>query len=106
MRSPDTARSSTTHSGIAAMMSAASPDGTSCSATITSPLPPATSSAPTTAQESSCRRSSRAPRTPRRIATAIHMIAPASPKRTPLVSSGGIVSTVTRIARYVDPQTT
>jgi hypothetical protein len=105
-RSPVTARMSTTHNGIAAMMSAASPLGTSCSATITRPLPPATSPAPTSVHASSCLPSRRAPRGPFRIAIAVHMIAPASTKRRQLVSSGGIVSTTTRMPRYVDPQTT
>ncbi len=48
-RSRRSARSRTTHSGVPAISSAASPESTSCSATATSPLPPTRRKSPTTA---------------------------------------------------------
>jgi len=47
-RSRAAVRSSTSHSGVAATSRAAMPEGTVCSATATPPLPPSSSSSPTT----------------------------------------------------------
>ena len=79
-------------------------DGTSCSATVTTALAPGSSS-PTSGAPRSCARVGRTAATPRRSARTPISTAPASPKRAPAPSSGGTVSTTTRIARYVEPQT-
>ncbi len=74
------------------------------SATCTIPLPSVSSSAPAAALAAS----SRAPiRRLVRLAARIAASTPAATrKRLPAESRGGIVSTTTLIARYVEPQTT
>ena len=68
--SPSSARRTTTHSGTEAISRAARLDGTSCSATVTRPLPPAASSVPTIAADTSWRRVMRSgPRRTRRTAS-------------------------------------
>ena len=99
--SPAVRRISSTHSGIDAISSAARFDGTSCSATVTTALAPGSSS-PTA---SALRSWARVGRTRRWNESTTSMTAPATKKRTPEPSSGGTVSTITRMARYVDPQT-
>ena len=79
-------------------------DGTSCSATDTTALAPG-SSRPTSAAPPSWARVGRTAAMPRWSASAPIITAPAIPKRAPAASSGGIVSTTIRIARYVEPQT-
>ena len=103
-RSPTSARSSTTHSGTDAMSSAARLEGTSRSATVTRPLPPPARSGPTTAAHASCLPVTRAG--PRRTRSTIRSSTPATAKRSPAPSSGGTVRTMSRIARYVEPQMT
>ena len=77
-----------------------------CSATFTTPFPPAASSEPTTQQAPICLRDSvRTDGAPRARATA-YSSSPAVTNRAAPIRSGGIVSTATRIARYVEPQTT
>ena len=81
------------------MISAASPEGTRCSATVTRPLPPKGSSTPTRPAAASCLRVTRTRRAPPATRSTTQKIAPASAKRTPAARSGGMVSTITRIAR-------
>ncbi len=76
------------------------PDGTSCSATVTTALAPG-SRIPISSALNSCARVSR---TVRRVESTATMTAPATAKRAPAPSSGGTVSTITRMARYVEPQ--
>jgi len=91
-----------THRGTEAMSSAARLEGTSCSATVTTAFAPM-SSVPTSSPERSSARVG-AGAAPRRASTA-RSTAPARRNRAPAPSSGGTVSTITRMARYVDPQT-
>ena len=100
--SPPRRRSSSTQSGTHATSSAARFDGTSCSAVATVATAPIISE-PTSAQLSA---SGRVIRTGvRRSASTPSISVPASRKRLPVETSGGIVSTSTRNARYVEPQT-
>ena len=100
--SPAVRRSSMTHSGTDAISSAARFDGTSCSATVTTALAPVSRHADDQrAQELRARRAARGRRSERTTS----ITAPATTKRTPAPSSGGTVSTMTRMARYVEPQT-
>ena len=103
--SPVALRSRITISGTAAINSAARADGTSTSATVTTALAPH-SSVPTRSAPRSCARVGRIAAAPRKAATRTSMTTPASAKRTPAPSSGGTVSTMIRIAKYVEPQTT
>ena len=80
-------------------MSAVRPEGTSCSATVTRPLPPKQSRLPTSAAPSAWARVIRTRSGPPRRRRMARKIAPATAKRTPAPSSGGTVSTITRIAR-------
>ena len=91
-----------THSGTEAISRAATLEGTSCSATVTTALAPG-SRMPISSALSSC---ARVGHTARWIESTATMAAPATAKRTPAPSSGGTVSTITRMARYVEPQTT
>jgi hypothetical protein len=102
--SPKPARSTTTHSGIEAIMSAANPDGTLCSATATMPFPPRSSVIPTSAQPPSWGRVIRMRSRPPVTRSHPYISPPATRNRVPIPTSGGMVSTVTRIARYVEPQ--
>src|SRR4051794_25678383 len=79
-------------------------EGTWTSATLTTALAPI-SSAPTARQEASSRRLGRSTAAPRRQLRKASMARPANPKRAPALRKGGIVSTTTRMARYVEPQT-
>jgi len=88
------------HSGTVAISSDASPDGTVRSATDSAPLAPS-SSAPTSAQPSHCARLGRSPRR-----ASGNRISPATRYLVPAISSGGRLSTATRIAKYVLPHTT
>jgi len=81
------------------------PDGTCFSARVTIPLPPAGISTPISAAEANCCRVNRSAPNPRRAATNAHTSAPATTKRTPAPSNGGIVRTIRRMNRYVEPQT-
>ena len=90
---------STTISGTAPTRSAARPEGTSCSATVTSPLPPKQRSVPSRAANSASSRVTRRAPGPRRRRRISPNNAPATAKRTPADRSGGMVSTITRIAR-------
>ena len=80
--------------------SAASPDGTLCSAQDTTPLPPRSSSAPAASADRHCKivgfgaPRQRANRYRRR---------PAAKKREPAMAKGGSASTTILIARYVEP---
>ena len=105
-RSPSTVRMSTIHNGTHAISSAARPESTRCSATLTRPLPPTSSSTPDTEAVTSCARVARSADQPRSATTAPSRIRPAAVNRSPAESSGGTVSTAYRIARYVEPQTT
>ena len=93
---PMVERMSTSHSGTEAMSSAASPAGTSRSATVTRPLPPAGSSRPTSPAAARLRGATRT-RCPRAARNA-SMATPAIAKRAPAPSSGGTSSTITRMA--------
>ena len=93
------------HSGTVATSSAASPDGTVRSPMPTAPLA-TSSSTPTVAQPiHSARLGQRRRSWPARIAlrrapmAAGNMMAPATRFRTAAISSGGMVSTATRMAR-------
>src|SRR3954451_17828471 len=99
-------RSTITYSGMDAMSSAASPDATCCSATTTSPLPHAASSTPTSAAVPNCGHVIRNPPGPEKISTATHNRNPDGTNRAPADRNGAIVSTLNRMARYVDPHTT
>ena len=88
------------HSGTVAISSDASPDGTVRSAYDSAAFAPSISR-PTIAHPSHCARLGLPP-----LITTGNMIAPAIRKRPPAISGGGSVSTATRIARYVLPQTT
>jgi hypothetical protein len=79
-------------------------DGTSTSATLTTAFAPI-SSVPTARHASSWRRPGRSTAGPRRQARKASIAAPAKLKRKPALRKGGTVSTTTRIARYVEPQT-
>ena len=105
-----TASMPSSHSGTVAMSSAASPDGTVCSATHTAPLAPS-SRTPTMAQPSHSPRPGQYPAArpiwspfasaaalASRIATG-NMIRPAIRNRTDASTSGGIVSSPTLMAR-------
>ena len=90
------------HSGTVATSSAASPDGTVCSPMPTTALA-TSSSTPTTAQPSHSvragqRRAAGARAARLRIATG-NMISPATRFRVAAISTGGIVSTATLMAR-------
>ena len=98
-RSPASRRSRTTTSGMAATSTAASPEGTSRSATVTRPVPPARNRRPTRALAPTCRAGTRTPAQPWRASRNGYRTAPASRNRIPEPSSGGIVSTITLIAR-------
>ena len=104
IRSPDARRSRMTHSGIEATSSAARPDGTVFSATEMTALAPGSIS-PTKPADSSSARVGRQTEAPRRQARIGSRISPTAMKRVPAPSSGGIVSTISAIARYVEPQT-
>ena len=105
-RSRSTARSRTTHRGVPAISSAASPESTSCSATATRPFPPTRRNSPTTAAVTSCAPVIRKAARPRSARTATSSTVPASRKRMPMARNGGRLVTVYLIARYVEPQTT
>src|ERR1700712_5265535 len=79
-------------------------DGTWTSAALTHALAPI-SSVPTARQERSWPRVGRSTLVPRRTARNASIAAPAKPKRAPALRNGGIVSTVTRMAREVEPPT-
>ena len=101
------ARSTTTHSGTPATSSAASPDGRwACSASVTPPLPPHSSSPPIATALTSCRGVDRKTATPRRSSRNTVTSTAATRKRALAVSSPGRLSTTYRIARYVEPHTT
>src|SRR3954454_15660105 len=104
--SPVARRMTTTQSGTLEITSAARLDGMYCSATLTTPLPPAARSEPTIQQAMIWGRDRvLAEGAPRARATA-YSSRPAVVKRAAPMRRGGIVSTATRIARYVEPQTT
>src|SRR4029079_6106793 len=95
-----------TQTGIIAIRTPVMPDGTVCSPHATRPMPPPMRSVPMMKLSRPSRRVgiSTAPR--RRIATAASITRPAMANRDAARTNGGIVSTATRIPRYVDPQTT
>ena len=97
-RSPLNRRSRITHSGIEATSSAASPEGTFCSATLITALAPGSIS-PTKPAASSSLRVGRMARRPRRAASTGRTIAATSTNRAPAPNRGGIVSTIRLIAR-------
>ena len=96
------ASNNTSHSGIVLIIKDAMPDGTRCSAHESTPLLQSKSAMPTIAVEIHCLLVGAASPAMRRHAK---RIAPAIRKRKPADINGGIVSTVNRIARYVEPQT-
>lgn len=98
-------RSSSTQSGIAAMISEVSPIGTFCSVTKRIEFAPG-SSRPTTPAESSSDRRTLSVARPRRQAMNPSIRRPAIVKRTPAPKRPGIVSPASSIPRYVEPQTT
>jgi hypothetical protein len=67
-RSRSSARSTTIHNGVHAISSATSPESTRCSATLTRPFPPASSSMPDTAAVATWVRVARSADRPRRAA--------------------------------------
>jgi hypothetical protein len=89
---------------IEATSSAARPDGTVFSATLMTALAPG-SIKPTKPAASSSARVGLKTESPRRQARIGSRISPTIAKRNPAPSSGGIVSTISAMARYVDPQT-
>ena len=102
-RRPNTNRSSTaTQSGTIATINAANPESSRVSAQATPPFPRRSRAPPTIA---AARHSCHVGRARPRLANAYSAI-PATANRTADISSGGIVRSVTRIARYVEPQTT
>ncbi len=94
-RSPEPRRIRITHSGTEAISRAATLEGTSCSATVTTALAPG-SRMPTSSALSSWARVGRTERRSERTPT---ITAPATAKRVPAPSRGGTVSTITRMAR-------
>ena len=104
MRSPEPRRRSTTQSGIEATSSAANPDGTVFSATEITALAPG-SIRPTKPAASNSPREGRKTPSPFRHARIGSRITPTITNRKPAPSSGGIVSTIRAMARYVEPQT-
>src|SRR4051812_47896197 len=102
-RSCPTRRRTTTHSGTDAMISDASPVGTLRSAKNNTAFAPG-SRIPITMQEPTARREMRS--VPPRSMTTSVINAPAAMKRVAAAKSGGIVSPVTAMPRYVDPQIT
>ena len=97
-RSPVAARIRITHSGTEAISSAAMLDGTSCSATRDDGVG-ARQQQPDERRAGELRARGRTAATPRCSASTAIITAPAIPKRAPAPSSGGIVSTMIRIAR-------
>ncbi len=102
--SPVTRRSRITHNGIEATSRAARPEGTVFSATEITAFAPGSIS-PTKPAESSSARVGRIAARPLRQAMNGSRISPTATKRKPAPSSGGIVSTISAMARYVEPQT-
>src|ERR1043166_1296680 len=95
--------SSVIHNGIGAINSAVNPDGTTFSAQATPPFPTNNINAPTTVAERQCTRLGRD--TPRQRNQA-YSSKPAVLCRIPAIRKGGIVSTLIRMPRYVEPQMT
>ena len=99
-RSRKTRRKTITHMGSEAMSSAARPEGTPAfSPTDTRPLPPSMSRTPTTAAPASCRHDMCSAERPRRSSSHAASAPPATLKRSPELSSGGIVETIARMAK-------
>ena len=94
-----------THTGIIAIRTPAIPDGTVSSPQATAPMPPPISRAPTIEVSRISRIVGRVRWSLRKMATAASMTMPAIRNRTDAMTNGGIVSTATRIPRYVDPHT-
>src|SRR5690606_7385578 len=89
------------HSGTELTISAATPDGTVCSAQVAPPFPMPSSSVPVIAAPN---HSFRVGHRPPRIRSNANSNAPATRNRLPAMSRGGIVSIANRIIRYVEPQ--
>ena len=89
-------------SGVAAIISAHRPEGTVRSAHESVPLPSSSSSAPTIAELRQLMGSGRA--SPRARLKRIEAKRLPSRKREPAIRNGGIVSTATRMPKYVEPQ--
>ena len=102
-RSRPASRRTTTHSGTEAMISEASPVGTSRSAKKSTAFAPGRRK-PIRMHEPSARRETRS--CPPRSRTTSTIRLPAAMKRVDAAKSGGIVSPVTAMPRYVDPQIT
>ena len=84
-------------------MIAATLESIRVSASVTTPTPKVSSAAPSAAQAASSRRVTRR-LCPRSASTAASS-SPASANRAPAERNGGIVSTITLMPRYVEPQT-
>jgi hypothetical protein len=82
--------------GISATSTAASPDGTNCSAQTTPPLPPSRKSAP---RISAARHDRPAGLGAPRLRAKPYISSPATRNRTPAMRNGGIDSIATRMAR-------
>src|SRR5882724_10910528 len=93
----------TSHSDTVATSSAAIPDGTVCSAQLTPPFPTNSNMKPVTAAVHQCAFVGRIPVFRWKIA---YSAAPAIRWRIPASTNGGNDSIPTRIAKYVEPQTT
>ena len=104
-RSPLSVRKSAIQSGTLPKMRAERPLATCRSATKSTAFAPGRS-APTSTHEASSPLVARSTRLPRRHAVNANMSAAAARKRTPTAKSGGIVSPVNSMPRYVEPQIT
>jgi hypothetical protein len=93
-----------TQRGRVAMSRAAMPEATVVSPSVTSPFPPRSRKPPMIAASRHSRRPGRgSPGRPRAVAR--YRMTPAIRNRIEPIAKGGIVSTATRMARYVEPQT-
>ena len=99
-RSPEPARSRTSHSGIAATSRAATPEATpASSARVTAPEPAGQQQGRHEQGRSRLARETASARGPWRRATIAPSSTEAQTNRTPMLSSGGMVSTRKAIAR-------
>ena len=81
------------------MSSAVMPDGIDCSPKATMPIPPPSSSAPTTVMSRHSRRVGATKPRPPRSRVQASSTSPASRNRAPAIRNGGMVSTATAMAR-------